>query len=91
MDAGGKQPGLDAEGTAVTLDSFSGFGVPGNDRLGTDFFTASTANTALLIQDNKTKGISLHTALGTDLHTSTAVGAAYGVIKPGVLPKDHIA
>jgi hypothetical protein len=59
--------------------------------MGADFLAASTADTVLLIQKHKAKGIPLHTALGTDLHTSTAVGAAYGIIKPGVLSEDYIA
>jgi hypothetical protein len=59
--------------------------------MGADFLAAPAANTALLIQKHKAKGIPLHTALGTDLHTSTAVGAAYGIIKPGILTEDHIS
>jgi hypothetical protein len=91
MDAGGKQPGLNAEGTAVTLDSLSGTLVPGNDRTGTDFLAAAAADTVFLIQKHKTEVIPPHTVLGTDHHTSAAVGTAYGIIKPGVLSEDHIS
>jgi phage-related tail fiber protein len=91
MDAGGKQPGLNAEGTAITFDGLSGTGVSGNDRIGTDAFAAAAADTARLIQKNKSQSISLHTALRTDLTASAAVGASYRVIKPSFLSEAYIA